>query len=64
MKRYPIPRPTEHAALRRAERSSRALPPVTALLAALLEAHERSDRAAVVLCAHRTVRVALPEVGE
>ncbi|MGW6141589.1 hypothetical protein [Streptomyces sp. NPDC055140] len=62
--RWPIRRPTEHAALRAVDRSARPLPSVPALLAALLEANERKDRAAVCLCAHRTVRSALQEVGE
>ncbi|MFE4408366.1 hypothetical protein [Streptomyces sp. NPDC056821] len=57
-------RPTEHAAIRAAGRSARPLPSVPALLAALLDANERQDRAAVCLCAHRTVRAAVKEVGE
>ncbi|MFF4839248.1 hypothetical protein ACFY2G_04195 [Streptomyces collinus] len=59
-----ISRPTEAAALRAAARSTRPLPPVPALLAALLDANERRDREAVTLCAHRVVRAATPEVGE
>lgn len=61
---YPIPRPTETAAIRAAARSPRRLPPVTSLLAALLVANERRDREGVQLCAHRVVRASEPEVGE
>lgn len=60
----PIRRPTEAAALRAAARSARQLPPVPALMAALIEANDRRDREAVNLCAHLVVRVAAPEVGE
>lgn len=59
-----VRRPTEHAAIRAACRSPRQLPPVPALMAALLVANERGDREAVTLCAHRVVRAAAPEVGE
>lgn len=62
--RWPIRRPTEHAALRAVCRSARPIPPVPALLAALLEANERNDREGVCLAAHRVVRAAAPEVGE
>lgn len=62
--RYPIPRPTESAAIRAAGRSARPTPSVPALMAALLLAHERADREGTVLCAHRVVRAAAPEVGE
>jgi len=61
---YPVRRPTEHAAIRAACRSTRQLPPIPALMAALLIANERRDREAVTLCAHRVVRAAAPEVGE
>ncbi|MGV9707489.1 hypothetical protein [Streptomyces sp. NPDC003483] len=64
MRRGPIRRPTEHAAIRAACRSARPLPPVPALMAALLDAHARSDREGTVLAAHRVVRAAAPEVGE
>ncbi|MFC4466682.1 hypothetical protein ACFPH6_19480 [Streptomyces xiangluensis] len=64
MSRRPVRRPTERAAIAAACRSARRLPPIPALLAALLVAHERRDRAAVNLCAHRVVRAAAPEVGE
>lgn len=59
-----IPRPTERAAIAAACRSARPLPPVPALLAALLEANERRDREGVCLAAHRVVRASEPEVGE
>ncbi|MBE4799947.1 hypothetical protein [Streptomyces caniscabiei] len=60
-----IARPTEVAAIRAAARSGRRLPPVPALMAALLVANERRDREGVQLCAHRVVRAAAPmEVGE
>lgn len=59
-----IRRPTERAAIRAAGRSARPLPPVPALLAALIEANDRRDREAVTLCAHLVVRAAAPEVGE
>ncbi len=59
--RFPIPRPTESAAIRAAGRSPRRLPHVTSLLAALLDANERRDREAATLCAHLVVRAAAPE---
>lgn len=65
MSRYvSVPRPTERAAIRAACRSTRPLPPVPALMAALIEANDRRDREAVCLAAHRVVRAAAPEVGE
>lgn len=62
--RWPVRRPTESAAIRAAGRSARRLPPVTALMAALIEANERRDREGVTLAAHRVVRAAEPAVGE
>ncbi|USQ86995.1 hypothetical protein NFX46_26730 [Streptomyces phaeoluteigriseus] len=59
-----VRRPTEVAAIRAAARSARPQPPVTSLMAALIEANDRRDREAVTLCAHRVVRTAAPEVGE
>jgi hypothetical protein len=56
--RYPIQRPTEHAAIRGVCRSARPIPPVPALMAALLDANERRDREGVCLAAHRVVRAA------
>ncbi|MFE3522251.1 hypothetical protein ACFXOD_11760 [Streptomyces sp. NPDC059161] len=64
MSTWPIPRPTEHAAIRAACRSPRPLPSVPALLAALLDANRVGDRHGVNLCAHLVARAALPEVGE
>ncbi|QQM41969.1 hypothetical protein JEQ17_22675 [Streptomyces liliifuscus] len=64
MKRGPVRRPTEHAALASVCRSTRRLPSVPALMAALLDANARRDREGVQLAAHRVVRVAAPEVGE
>ena len=62
--RFPIPRPTEVAAIRAAARSARPLPPVPALMAAHLAAHRRRDREGAQLTAHLIVRAATPEVGE
>lgn len=63
--RFPIPRPTEVAALRAVARSARRLPPVPSLMAALVEAVDRRDREGTCLAAHRVVRAAAPmEVGE
>jgi hypothetical protein len=59
-----IRRPTEVAAIRAAARSARPLPPVPALMAALLVANDHDDREAVTLCAHRAVRAADLKVGE
>ncbi|MFJ8934187.1 hypothetical protein ACIRL0_00495 [Streptomyces sp. NPDC102365] len=60
----PVRRPTEQAAIRAACRSPRCLPPVPALMAALLVANERADREGVQLAARRVVRASEPEVGE
>ncbi|MGV9275952.1 hypothetical protein [Streptomyces griseosporeus] len=56
-----VRRPTERAAIHAAHRSARPLPPVPALMAALLAASERRDREGVCLAAHRAVRAAAPE---
>lgn len=64
MKRYPIPRPTERAAIRAACRSARRLPPIHVILADLLAANACGDQHGVNLCAHLAARAALPEVGE
>lgn len=61
--RWPIRRPTEHAALRACDRKPKQLPAVPALMAALIEAVDRSDREGICLAAHRVVRAAAPEVG-
>lgn len=62
--RWPVRRPTEHAAIRAAGRSARPLPAVPALMAALIEANDRRDREGVILAAHLVVRAAAPKVGE
>ncbi|MEV6835523.1 hypothetical protein AB0N17_13565 [Streptomyces sp. NPDC051133] len=63
--KWPVRRPTEHAALRAVCRSARPLPPVPALMAALVDAVDRSDLEGVCLAAHRVVRRAAPkELGE
>lgn len=60
--RWPISRPTERAASAAACRSARPLPPVPALMAALVDA---VDREGICLAAHRVVRAAAPkELGE
>ncbi|GAA3036969.1 hypothetical protein GCM10010448_19240 [Streptomyces glomeratus] len=62
--KWPVRRPTEHAALR-ACRSARPLPPVPALMAALVDAVDRRDLEGVCLASHRVVRAAAPkEMGE
>lgn len=67
-KKWPIPRPTEHAALRALERAERhrrprQLPRVPALMAALIDAVAQDDREGICLASHRVVRAAAPEVG-
>ncbi|BCL20286.1 hypothetical protein GCM10017668_21290 [Streptomyces tuirus] len=62
--RWPIRRPTEHAALRGVARSARPTPSIPALMAALVDSIERRDREGICLAAHRVVRAAAPEVGE
>ncbi|MER5470873.1 hypothetical protein [Streptomyces sp. NPDC002685] len=62
--RWPVRRPTEHAAIRAVCRSARPLPPIPALMAALVEAVDRRDREGMCLASHRVVRAATPEVGE
>lgn len=64
MTRTHIRRPTERAAIRAVCRSARPLPPVPALMAALIEANDRNDREGVTLAAHRAVRAAEPGVSE
>jgi hypothetical protein len=56
--RWPVRRPTEHAALRNLAHSTRPRPSVPALMAALLDANDRRDREGVCLAAHRVVRAA------
>ncbi|MEU0253309.1 hypothetical protein ABZ299_12535 [Streptomyces sp. NPDC006184] len=64
MNRSYVRRPTEVAAIRAVTRSARPLPPVPALMAALLKANDRRDREGVCLAAHRAVRAADPAVGD
>ncbi|MFE1882643.1 hypothetical protein [Streptomyces diastatochromogenes] len=62
--RWPVRRPTEHAALRAVCRSAGPAPSIPALMAALIEANDRRDREGVTLAAHRVVRASTPQVGE
>ncbi|MER6351267.1 hypothetical protein ABT186_05295 [Streptomyces sp. NPDC001634] len=67
-KRWPVPRPTERAALRAIAREQqqrhtpRQLPHVPALMAALVDAVAQQDREGICLSSHRVVRAAAPEV--
>ncbi|WP_151478892.1 hypothetical protein [Streptomyces albicerus] len=63
-KRWPIPRPTEYAALRACDRTARPAPNVPAILADLITAKRLGDQHGMNLCGHRVARAALPEVGE
>lgn len=56
--RWPVRRPTEHAALRSLGRTARPLPSVPALMAALIIANRAADRHGANLAAHRVVRAA------
>lgn len=62
--KWPIPRPTENAALRAVDRVAPVVPPIQVVLADLLAANQMGDRHGVNLCAHRAARVALGRVGE
>ncbi|MET8449323.1 hypothetical protein [Streptomyces sp. NPDC005209] len=67
-KKWPVPRPTEHAALRAIAREQRRarrphVPHVPALMAALVDAVAQQDREGICLSSHRVVRAA-EEVGE
>ena len=62
--RWPVPRPTEHAAIRAACSTPRHLPPIPAIRADLITANRAGDRHGVNLCAHLVARVSLEEVGE
>ena len=63
--RWPVRRPTEHAALRAECRSARPIPPVPPIMAALLDPVDRRDLEGVCLASHRVVRAAAPkEMGE
>ncbi|MFE4701071.1 hypothetical protein ACFRIC_28830 [Streptomyces sp. NPDC056738] len=56
--RWPVRRPTEHAAIRAAELAERPLPPIPAILADLITANRLGDRHGVNLCAHLVARAA------
>jgi hypothetical protein len=56
VRRYPIPRPTESAALRAVGRSARRLPPVEALFAHLIVTHAAGDRHGSNLLGHAIAR--------
>ncbi|WP_329240535.1 hypothetical protein [Streptomyces canus] len=62
--KWPIPRPTEHAALRAVARSARPHPSVPAILADLITAQRLNDQHGMNLCGHLVARAALQEVGE
>ncbi|WP_405474785.1 hypothetical protein [Streptomyces canus] len=62
--KWPIPRPTEHAAIRACERSPRPVPSVPAILADLITAKRLGDQHGMNLCGHLVARVSLKEVGE
>jgi hypothetical protein len=62
-KKWPIPRPTENAALRALDREQHAaqprrIPHVPALMAALVDAVDRRDREGMCLASHRVVQAA------
>lgn len=61
--KWPVPRPTENAALRNIDRAQRrpvrrSVSHVPALFAALVDAVDRSDREGLCLAAHGVVRAA------
>lgn len=65
--KWPIPRPTENAALRNIDRAQRhpvrrSVPHVPALMAALVDAVAQQDREGICLSSHRVVRAAAPEM--
>ncbi|WP_128380508.1 hypothetical protein [Streptomyces cavernae] len=66
-KKWPIPRPTENAALRALDLAERPVrrhvAHVPALMAALVDAVAQKDREGICLSSHRVVRAAAPEVG-
>lgn len=62
--KWPIPRPTEAAAIRAVDCRTRVIPPIQVVLADLLTANQLGDRHGVNLCAHRAARVALGKVGQ
>ncbi|MCQ4043880.1 hypothetical protein ACFOSC_26455 [Streptantibioticus rubrisoli] len=56
--KFPIPRPTEHAAIRAAEHSSTPLPPVEALFDRLVTAQAVGDQHGSNLFGHAIARAA------
>lgn len=56
MKRWPIPRPTETAALTAVARTPRPLPPIPSMFAALMTAAALDDRHGANLAGHRIAR--------
>lgn len=62
--RFPIPRPTETAALRAAARSARPAPAPQLILADMVTAHRAGDRYGIRLCAHLLVRATTPDVEQ
>lgn len=62
--KWPIPRPTEAAAIRAMDRRPQVIPPIQVVLADLIAANQLGDRRGVNLCAHKAARVALGKVGE
>jgi len=56
--RWPVPRPTENAALRSVGRRSRPCPSIPAVMAALIDANAARDRRGANLAAHLVVRLA------
>lgn len=62
-KKWPIPRPTEHAALRNIDRAQhREKPRQLARVPALVDAVDSRDREGMCLASHRLVQAAAPEV--
>lgn len=55
--KWPIPRPTENAALRAVDHTARALPEYPALFAGLLVANATGDRRGTNLLGHLIARV-------
>jgi len=55
-RRYPIPRPTEHAAIRAVTASPRPPRPMPSLFVALLDAYATSDRHGLNLAGHFIAR--------
>ncbi|MCW2899170.1 MAG: hypothetical protein JWO67_1435 [Streptosporangiaceae bacterium] len=64
MSRFPIPRPTEDAAIAAASRSVRPLPPMEVLFDRLVMAYAVRDRIGLALFGRQVVRASLGKVGE